>query len=407
MTAGIAGISKLVQQRFPITVRHAAGSHVDTLCGRRFLDFTSGIGVLSLGHRHPAVLSAIRDQLGLTMHTAQHVYDSNLRHTVGSRMLAHTGMERCVFSCSGSEAVENAIKVARAATGKRDIIAFQGGHHGRTLGALSITSSKSAYKKNVGASAIGVHLVPYPACRKSADGILDMFMQNVDPSDVAAVIIEPVLGEGGYIDANEMYLKELEMICRKSSIALIVDEVQSGFARTGKMFSYQHSDITPDIIVSAKGIASGMPLSCVMFTADIEKHCTQGILGGTYGGNELSLAAASATMDVLENEALAAKADADGKRIVEELHDIASRWSVPLSITGKGLMIGVEFVHTITAEAFIRQMFCHHVLILPCGVRQAVRIAPPLNTTQQEIEHFLNAFSLSMQKLHRSTQGRI
>ena len=400
--SSVSSVSSLVQQRFPVTIRKAAGSYVETHCGRHLLDFTSGIGVLSLGHRHPAVLNAIMRQAESTMHTAQHVYGSQLREDVATKILGHTNLDKCIFSCSGSEAVENAVKIARAATRRKDVIAFQGGHHGRTLAALCMTTSKSAYKKNVGASGLGVHIMPYPAGKSNADNMLDLFMQTVHASDVAAVVIEPVLGEGGYVEANTKYLKELEMLCKKQSIALIVDEVQSGYARTGRMFAHQHAGISPDIIVAAKGIASGMPLSCVMFGGDMESHCTPGIVGGTYGGNELCLAAAAATLQVIETENLAQKAFIDGSAVIAELEAIASRWSIPLSITGLGLMIGVEFVHSITAEGFIRAMFSNNVLALPCGIRQAVRLAPPLNVTADEIEVFLGAFSRTLQKLRMS-----
>lgn len=388
--------SMLCKQRFSIKISHALGSYVFSECGKKFLDFTSGIAVASTGHSHPLVNSAIKEQLNHAVHIQQHVYGSTLNENTAGRLLKYTNMDRLMWSCTGTEATENALKLAKAATKKNGIICFRGSHHGRSIACMSISSSRSEINTHTGSGISSVYTLKYPSTCDSGycldSTIQELFDTQIHPSNIAAVIIEPVLGEGGYIEASRKHLKQLNRMCEKYGILCIVDEVQSGFARTGKMFAYQHYHIKPDIIISAKGIASGMPLSCIMYKSDIEDNCTSGILGGTYGANQLSLAACNATMTIIEKFGLMNRSEEIGIQLREEVVRICNRYGIDVHVSGLGLMIGVHFMNAINRERFIEKMFHCNVLVLPAGHGQSIRLCPPLTIEESEISEFLNAF---------------
>lgn len=385
----------MVYQRFPITVTKTLGSHVWSTCGK-YLDFTSGIATVNTGHRHPEVIKAIQKQLQISMHVAQHVYGSALRQNTTQRLLSHAPhLDRCVFSCSGSEAVENALKIARSSTNRHAVVSFEGGHHGRTSGALSVTNSRSEFKRNLSAMTAGVFTVQYPTNHGAAHDLDRIFRQTCPSANVAAVIIEPVLGEGGYITCPTAYFRELHSVCRAHGVLLIADEVQCGIARTGSFFAYQHTGVRPDIITCGKGLASGMPLSAVLFSSslDVPEH----ILGGTFGGNELSLAAANATMDIISQMQLDEQAVHKGDVIRTRVLHACAHHDIPVTTTGRGLMIGVHF-ENVRVQRVLMEMFRRNVLVLPCGTN-GLRLAPPLTVTDAEINHFAIAFESALSTL--------
>lgn len=383
----------MVYQRFQIDVAKAAGTSIWSTAGTRYLDFTSGIATLNTGHRHPGVLRAMEQQMAKATHVAQHVYGSELRKSVAARLTSLTPhLDRAVFSCSGSEAVENALKIARSATNRRAIISFEGGHHGRTAGALSVTNSRSELKRDIGAMVPGAFTLPYPTSSGAADDLARIFRTSCPSANVAAVIIEPVLGEGGYVACPTAYLRDLSIVCKKHGIMLIADEIQCGAARTGTFFAYQHAGIRPDIVTCAKGLASGMPLSAVLFRSSLE--IPEHVLGGTFGGNEVSLAAAGATLDIINKNELAKRAVRTGDLLCTMVLHACARKHARVQLTGRGLMVGVHF-EGINALTVMNRLYKQNVLVLPCGAN-ALRLAPPLTVTRNEIDEFMSAFEVAL-----------
>lgn len=400
----MTNLSTLCTQRFKINIHNALGSYVFTECGKTLLDFTSGIAVLSTGHMHPIVNTALREQLEKPIHIQQHVYGSRLNERTAKRLLGYTTFDRLMWSCTGTEATENALKLAKAATKRNGIICFQGAHHGRSIACMSISSSKSEMNTHTGTGIPSVYTLKYPFAHESTciDTMFqELFDTRIHPHDAAAVIIEPVLGEGAYTEASRTALKNIGHICNKHGILCVIDEVQSGFARTGKMFAYQNYDIKPDIVLSAKGIASGMPLSCIMYNSEIEKNCTPGILGGTYGANQLSLAACNATIDIIERFELMKRADELGITLKQKIIRICSDNNVDVRVSGIGLMIGVHFLSGINRDVFIQKMFHSNVLILPAGHGQSLRLCPPLTLDDSELYQFIEAFQYCMKSTKR------
>jgi 4-aminobutyrate aminotransferase / (S)-3-amino-2-methylpropionate transaminase / 5-aminovalerate transaminase len=337
----------------PLVVDHVQGSELWDTSGRRYIDFVGGIGVMNVGHNHPRVMAAVREQLDRATHTAFQVvmYESYLR--LAERLCAVApggGEKKAIFFSTGAEAVENAVKIARAATGRSAVISFTGGFHGRTLLALSLTGTVNPYKQNFGPYAAEVYQTPFPYAYRgwTTEAALaqldDLFASLVAPERVAAIIIEPVLGEGGFVPAPLDFLRALRELTQRHGILLIADEIQTGFGRTGKFFAIEHSGVTPDLVTVAKSLAAGFPLSAVVGRAEVMDAPAPGGLGGTYAGNPVACAAGLAVMDVMRDERLPERAARIGSVIEERMRTWAAEHELVGDVRVMGAMAGIELV---------------------------------------------------------------
>ena len=337
----------------PLVADHAQGSELWDTSGRRYLDFVGGIGVMNVGHNHPSVMAAVRKQLDRATHTAFQVvmYESYLR--LAERLCEVApgdGSKKAIFFSTGAEAVENAVKIARAATGRPAVISFAGGFHGRTLLTLSLTGTVHPYKQNFGPYAAEIYQTPFPYeyrgwSSKQALAALDELLESaVAPQRVAAIIIEPVLGEGGFVPAPLDFLRALRELTERHEILLIADEIQTGFGRTGKFFAIEHSGVTPDLVTVAKSLAAGFPLSAVVGRAEVMDAPGPGGLGGTYAGNPVACAAGLAVMDVMRDERLPERAARIGSVIEERMRTWATEHELVGDVRVMGAMAGVELV---------------------------------------------------------------
>ncbi len=405
-----AGIPAVWARYTDLVVERASGSWIETTDGRRFLDYTCGIGVTNTVHAHPRVVAAIAEQAARGIHLQQNIVFHQPGLELHRRLPARfpnavAGTEYGLFlSNSGAEAIEAAMKLAKVATGRPSFIAFRGGFHGRTHGALSLTSSNVKYRAHFEPLVGGIHFAPYPypLRMRGADAALaatmaaidELFATVVAPDDVAAFVVEPVLGEGGYVIPPDGFLPALREVADRHGILLAVDEVQSGYARTGRFFATDWTEASPDIVVMAKGIASGMPLSGVMAPRSVLDRLAPGSHGGTYGGNALACAAALATLDVIDDERLVERAERLGERLLASLRERAAGHGSVAEVRGRGLMVAVEFAdgdqlspRPDLAKALMAEAMARNVLLLSCGTHgQAVRIIPPLITTDDEID---------------------
>jgi len=337
----------------PLVAGRASGSELWDTNGRRYIDFVGGIGVMNVGHNHPRVMAAVREQLERVTHTAFQVvmYESYLR--LAERLCEVApgdGPKKAIFLSTGAEAVENAVKIARAATGRPGVISFTGGFHGRTLLALSLTGTVNPYKQNFGPYAAEVYQAPFPYEYRgwTSDAALaqldELFASEVAPERVAAIIIEPVLGEGGFVPAPLDFLRALRELTEKHGILLIADEIQTGFGRTGRFFAIEHSGVTPDLVTVAKSLAAGFPLSAVVGRAEVMDAPAPGGLGGTYAGNPVACAAGLAVMDVMRDERLPERAARIGSVIEERMRSWAAEHELVGDVRVMGAMAGMELV---------------------------------------------------------------
>ena len=337
----------------PLVADHAKGSEMWDTSGRRYIDFVGGIGVMNVGHNHPRVMAAVREQLDRVTHTAFQVvmYESYLR--LAERLCEVApgdGPKKAIFFSTGAEAVENAVKIARAATGRPAVISFTGGFHGRTLLALSLTGTVNPYKQNFGPYAAEVYQTPFPyeyrgwTTEAALAQLDDLFASEVPPERVAAIIIEPVLGEGGFVPAPSKFLRALRELTERHGIMLIADEIQTGFGRTGKFFAIEHSGVTPDLMTVAKSLAAGFPLSAVVGRAEVMDAPAPGGLGGTYAGNPVACAAGVAVMDVMRDEKLPERAMRIGSVIEERMRTWAAEHELVGDVRVLGAMAGMELV---------------------------------------------------------------
>ncbi|MDQ3689962.1 MAG: aspartate aminotransferase family protein [Chloroflexota bacterium] len=415
-----AGIPPVWARYTDLVVERASGSWLETPDGARYLDYTCGIGVTNTGHAHPRVVTAISEQAARGIHLQQNiVYHQpglELHRRLPQRFPnPRTGTEYGLFlSNSGAEAVEAAMKLAKVATRRPSFIAFRGGFHGRTHGAMSLTSSSVKYRAHFDPLLAGVHFVPYPyplrmggpdaALEATMAAIGDLFVTVVAPDDVAAFVVEPILGEGGYVVPPDGFLGALREAANRHGILLIVDEVQTGYARTGRFFASEWTVATPDIVIMAKGIASGLPLSGILASRALLDQLTPGSHGGTYGGNAVACAAALATLDVIDDEALAQRARDIGDRMLAALREEALKHPHVAEVRGRGLMLAIEFADAdgLTprpdlAKGLLREAMARNVLLLTCGTHgQAVRIIPPLVTTDDEVDLALSVIVESL-----------
>jgi 4-aminobutyrate aminotransferase / (S)-3-amino-2-methylpropionate transaminase / 5-aminovalerate transaminase len=408
-TRRVAAIPRGISTAFPVYAHHAAGSEIWDVEGRRFVDFAGGIAVLNTGHRHPKVMAAVVKQLEAYTHTAFQILPYEPYVAVCERLNAlapFRGPAKSILFSTGAEAVENAIKIARAATGRTGVIAFAGGFHGRTTLTMALTGKVLPYKKMFGISPPGIYHLPFPAedqnvsVADSLKALEFLFRADIDPLNVAAIIIEPVQGEGGFLPAPKELLVALRKTCDSNGILLIADEVQTGFARTGKMFGIEHSGVEPDLMTVAKSLAGGFPLSGVIGKAAIMDACEPGGLGGTYAGNPVACAAALAVMDVIAEENLLERANILGARIKSTLDSFSTRNNiVPIAaIRGPGAMVAFDIVKrrgTVEPDAeatkrVIQAALDEGLVLLSCGVNgNTIRILNPLTITDALLEEGL------------------
>ncbi|SDR53953.1 4-aminobutyrate aminotransferase apoenzyme [Paraburkholderia fungorum] len=363
--------------------------------GRRFIDFAGGIAVCNTGHRHPKIVAAIREQLDHFTHTAYQIvpYASyvELAEKINQRAPGDYPKKTAFFT-TGAEAVENAIKIARAATGRAGVIAFTGGFHGRTLMGMALTGKVAPYKLGFGPFPSDVFHAPFPnplhgvTTADSLKAIEYLFKADIDPKRVAAIIFEPVQGEGGFYPAPAEFVRALRKLCNEHGILLIADEVQTGFARTGKLFAMHHYDVVPDLMTVAKSLAGGMPLSGVVGRADLMDAAAPGGLGGTYAGNPLALAAAHAVLDIIDEEQLCERASVLGERVKAKLGALQKTVPQIADVRGPGAMVAVEFCRPGGVEPdaeFTKRVQAsaleRGLLLLVCGVySNVVRFLFPL-----------------------------
>lgn len=397
-------ISPSYTRSYPLVAKEGRGIVVTDVDGNEFYDFSSGIAVTSTGHCHPDVVAAIQKQAGELIHMSGTDFYYESLVTLAERLskiAPMAGPHRVYYGNSGAEAVECALKLARYHTKRQHVIAFFGAFHGRTMGALSLTGSKPQQKRRFAPLVPGVTHIPYPdvyrkgeqdavACARFLEDKL--FKTTVPPEEVAAIFVEPVQGEGGYVPAPPAFMQELRRICDKHGILLVADEVQSGMGRTGKWWAIQHTGVQPDIVCIAKGIASGMPLGVTLTKADI-MDWVPGSHASTFGGNPVCIAAALATLDVIEREGLLRNAEEVGAHIMHRMADWPKKHKLVGDVRGLGLMIGVELVKDKQTKVqdpeardrVVELAFERGVLLLGCGP-STIRIAPPLITTKDQAD---------------------
>jgi len=390
--AAVSGGIGLMNQ---IYITRAENAEVWDVEGNRYIDFAAGIAVVNTGHRHPRVMAAVHAQVDAFTHTCQHVLPYGSYVDLAERLNALVPgdfAKKSAFFTTGAEAVENCIKIARAATGRSGIIAFGGGFHGRTFMGMSLTGKNKPYKQGFGPMAAGIYQVPFPSdlhgvtVAASIAAIERLFRESILPDEVAAIIIEPVQGEGGFYAAPAELLQQLRSLCDTHGILLIADEVQTGFARTGRYLAMEHSGVAPDLTALAKGIAGGFPLSAVTGRADLMDAVKPGGIGGTYGGNPVAIAAALAVLDVIEDEDLCARANDLGDRLRARLGQIAQTCPELAEIRGLGFMVAAEFMQAdgVTPNAaLVAEIRAHArargLILLSCGMYDnVIRFLAPL-----------------------------
>jgi 4-aminobutyrate aminotransferase len=405
---------------FNFVAERAEGSYIYTDDGRKLLDFTCGIGVTNTGHCHPKVVEAIREQAGLFLHAQANlvIHKPMLRLIEELRTVVPPSIDSFFFANSGAEAVENAVKMARVATGRQNVIVFSGSFHGRTAGTMALTTSKTVYRTGFGPLPSGVFVAPFPyafrlkmteaeASEYALEQLDYLLASQTGPKETAAILVESILGEGGYVVPPVSFMKGLREICDKHSILLIFDEIQSGFGRTGKWFAFEHFRVVPDIITAAKGLASGMPLSGVFTSTDIMLKLDVGSIGGTYGGNAVACAAGVATIRAMREENMLENATERGLQLMTGLRKLQEEFSQIGDVRGKGLMIGTEFVLNGRADKakqlakdIIHAAEDRGLLLLSCGTYDnTVRWIPPLNVTSEQINEGLNIFESALKEV--------
>ena len=381
--------SPSLARAYPLVPARGSGCVIEDVDGNRFLDFNAGIAVASTGHGHPAVVEAIRRQAGELLHYSGTDFYLPIYAEVCERLdriAPIAGDTRAFLTNSGTEAVEAALKLARHATGRQYVIAFFGSFHGRSYGSVSLTASKARYRAGFGPMLPGVLHAPYGDASYIEDVL---FRRLVTPGEVAAIVVEPVLGEGGYVVPPDGWLEHLRALCTEHGILLVVDEIQSGMGRTGRMWAVEHWGVEPDVVLAGKGIASGLPLGATIARAELMRW-EIGAHGSTYGGNPVACAAALATIDLIERE-LAENAAKAGGHMLDGLRAIAERRPLIREVRGLGLMIGIGFADGETADAVELASFRRGLLTLRAG-DAAVRMSPPLVVTTEQADTALELF---------------
>ncbi len=423
-------MSQLYQDNFPymasawsrifnFVAERAEGSYIYTEDGRKLLDFTCGIGVTNTGHCHPKVVEAIREQAGNFIHAQANIviHKPMLQLIEELRKIVPPSINSFFFANSGAEALENAVKIAKAATGRQNVVVFNGSFHGRTHATMALTTSKTIYRAGFAPLPAGVYVSPFPyafnlgmseeqASQYALEKLEYLLASQTAPKETAAILIESVLGEGGYVVPPTSFMKELREICDKHGIMLIFDEVQSGFGRTGKWFALEHFGVIPDIITAAKGIASGMPLSGVFTRAEIMKKVDVGSIGGTYGGNVLACAAGVATIRAMREEKMLENAAERGEQLMTGLRKYQEEYPQIGDVRGKGLMVGTEFIvdgSQAKAKPLVKEIIHKAeekgLLLLSCGTfDNTLRWIPPLNVSAAQINDGLKIFGEALKE---------
>jgi 4-aminobutyrate aminotransferase len=414
-------MSHLAPVWFQVTdlqVESGSGCRIRTTDGDVYLDFTAGIAVVSTGHCHPHVVQAIQRQAERFIHAQVNCYRHDLLEPLAARLaeISPEGIDTFFFANSGAEATEGAIKLAKQATGRPNVIVFQGSFHGRTHLAMAMTTSKTGYRAGHSPLPAGVFPAPFPtwvgtdrseeqAIDEALDGLRLVLAGHTAPAETAAMIIEPVLGEGGYLPAPHRFLEGISQLCHEHGILFIADEVQAGFGRTGKMFTVEHAGLSPDILVMAKGIASGFPFAAIGASAELMSRWPTGSHGGTYGGNPMGCAAALATIEVLTEPGFLDAVNARGDQLRAGLRELAVAHPVIADVRGPGLMVAAEFRDPDTAApdpARTAAVIAHcrehgKLLLMNAGTwGNVIRFMPPLVVTEAEMDEALDALRAAL-----------
>lgn len=400
----------------PLVIERALGSEVWDVEGRRYLDFVGGIGVMNIGHSHSRIAEAVAGQIGKISHMAFQVGAYGPYIELAEKLNAAIGAGadyKTVFFTTGAEAVENAIKIARGYTNRPAVIAFRGGFHGRTLLGMTLTGMSQPYRQNFGPFPAEIYHSVYPDAYHGITtdvalaALEEVFATQVTPDRVAAIIIEPVQGDGGFLPAPDDFMVALRGLADKHGIVLICDEIQTGFGRTGKMFGFQHSGIKPDLVTVAKSLAGGLPLSGVVGRAEIMEAPMPGGLGGTYGGNALACAAGLAVFRIFEEERLVERSNVIGERLRAGLERLQQKFAIIGEVRGLGSMIAMEIVtdrasrkpDAALAQSIIDKARSAGLLVIKCGVqRNVVRFLAPLNTSEAQIDEALGMIETALVK---------
>lgn len=390
---------------------HARGCVITTTDGTEILDFTAGIGVTSTGHCHPRVVAAIAEQSARFIHAQANLVQHPLLEPLGEALaeIAPEGVEHFFYANSGAEAIESFVKFARQATRRSNVIVFEGSYHGRTAMASALTTSKAVYRAGFGPPPAGVYVAPYPyayatgeepeaASQRCLKAVRQLLKTQTAPEDTAGILVEPVLGEGGYIVPPPSFLVGLREICDEYGMALGFDEVQCGVGRTGRWWACEHSDVSPDVLVFAKGIASGFPMSGVGVRPWLLRHATPGSHGGTYGGNAIGCAAALATLAVIRDERLLENSTERGGQLLKACRGLQEGHPVVGDVRGLGLMVGVELRDPPRVKAVLGHMLSvGRVLAIACGPDERVlRLVPPLVIDAGEVEWAVAALDAAL-----------
>ena len=397
-----AALAAVLPRVFPIVAARGEGSWLFDVEGRRFLDLTSGIAVTSTGHCHPHVVEAVQRQTATLMHVSVVTHNPlaiELAERIGRA--APFIDEPRVFLCnSGAEAVDGAFKLARRTTGKRGLVAFRHAFHGRTMAATSVTTAKPKYQEGYEPLLADVHIAPY--CHREADvagslAALDAVLATAGTETIGAMLVEPVLGEGGYVVPPRAWLDGLRERCDAHGILLVFDEVQTGIGRTGAMFAAEALGVRPDVVLFAKGVASGLPLGGIILPKAVADRWPRGSHGSTFGGNPVACAAALATLDVIEDDNLCARATVLGERARNALANAAAEAPDVVEVRGIGLMIGIEMVDGAAAARVQEACLAQGVLVLTCGPNDHVlRVIPPLTISDEDLEQGINVLAAAL-----------
>ena len=410
-------VAKPLHVYLPVFVAEALNATITDVDGNTFIDFAGGVGVVNVGHCHPRVVEAIQEQAAKFVHTDFTVVPYGSYVELAERLAAvapFAGPTRAAFFNAGAEAVENAVKIARVATGRPAVIAFESAFHGRTLLAMTLTSKVHPYKTGMGPFAPEVYRAPFPNAYRGPSGsealaeLERMFSSHVDPSQVAAIVFEPQLGEGGFVPAPPEFVAGLRRICDREGIVMIADEVQTGYGRTGRMFAMEHYAVEPDLITVAKSIAGGLPLSGVIGKAEIMDAPHTGAIGGTFIGNPVALAAALAVLDVYAEEDLVGRANTIGDRIRERMLAWQVRWPRIGDVRGLGAMLAIELVHDpetrdpapTLAAAVIEAALARGLILLKAGIAgNCIRVLCPLTIEDAVLDEALGAWEQALESV--------
>lgn len=403
---------------YPVYVDHAKNAEIWDVEGNRYIDFGAGIAVCNTGHSHPKVINAIKQQVDKFSHTCVMVNPYEVAVELAEKLVAAApgnSPKKAIFVTTGAEAVENCVKIARAHTRRRGVIAFNGGFHGRTNLAMALTGKVTPYKNLFGPFPADIFHAPFPmeqhdvSVKDALKALQNLFKVDICPTDVAAIIVEPVQGEGGFYAAPTAFLQALREICDQHGIVLIADEIQTGFGRTGKMFAFEHAGVEADLVTMAKGLAGGFPLSAVVGKSEIMDSALPGGLGGTYGGSPVACAAALAVLEVIEEENLLQRSLQIGEIFNQRLSQLQTQYpDLLLEVRNQGAMIAIELVENGSAEepntaltqAIIANAAQHGLVLLACGFYgNVIRFLPPLTISDEVVEEGLNSFTKLFESL--------